>query len=79
MNRVGVHELEIWTSYRKKYGPLNHSRHIDIGSANVASIIARANGGKGSIEDYMIFGREPEPDIEVNEEQFIAMLEKRKK
>lgn len=72
-------EFILWSQYRAKYGPLNPVRMYDRGFAIVASQVNRSVGGKAVPNDFISYGKDVEPDIEVDEEGFIAAIGSRAK
>lgn len=67
-------ELNIWHLYRKKYGPMNPVRKYDQGHSLVASQINRAHGGQAKPIDFIMYGKEAEKQIEVDDNLFIEAL-----
>lgn len=67
-------EVNLWTTYRHKYGPLNPVRMYDHGAAIVASMISNVNGGKSKPLDFMPYGKETQEEIEMSQEEFISAL-----
>lgn len=51
-------ELNIWSAYRHKYGPMNDVRRFDGPAAIVASMVNNAHGGKAKPADLMPYGKE---------------------
>jgi hypothetical protein len=69
-------EVGLWFSYRHKYGPLSPVRKYDQGAALVCSQINRSNGGKAVPKDFMPYGKDPESDRELTEQDFMALVGK---
>lgn len=67
-------EVVLWCAYRSKFGPLNPIRKYDGGHAIVASVLANVNGLKKTPADFMPYGKEKEPDIEVDGSKFLELL-----
>lgn len=77
--RISVREFNVWIRYRTKYGPMNPVRRYDMGPAIVASMISRVNGRRASALDFLPYGKDPEPDVDVDEDGFLAALAGRAK
>lgn len=69
-----IKEVDLWTAYRHKYGPLNPVRMYDHGFAIVASMIANVNGGKSKPLDFMPYGKEIPEEKEMSSDEFISAL-----
>lgn len=63
-SEISSRELNIWSLYRNKYGPLNPVRMYDQGSALVSSQINNSHGGKAKPNDFIFYGKEPEPEMD---------------
>lgn len=70
-------ELNLWGSYRKKYGPFNPVRKYDAGAAVIAATINNVYGGKAKPLDFMPYGRDDaEEDDIVTPDEFMILLAK---
>lgn len=65
-SQLSSRELNIWSLYRNKYGPLNPVRMYDQGAALISSQINNAHGGKAKPNDFIFYGKEPEPELDTN-------------
>lgn len=64
---MGYSEYLLWCKYRKKYGPINPIRMYDRGPAIVATQINNAYRGKAKVEDFIAFGKEETPEVDISE------------
>jgi hypothetical protein len=64
---MGYNEYLLWCKYRNKYGPLNPVRLYDRSGAIIASQVNNAHGGKAKVEDFIVYGRDPEEEIDISE------------
>lgn len=72
--RMTFNEFITWILYRNKYGGMNPVRKYDMSGALICSVMGKLQGKKVSVEDFLAFGKEPEQEIEVDEDAFIAAL-----
>lgn len=63
---MSVPEFVSWVNYRQQRGPLNAMVRMDYGFAMLARLINNALGGKGKLEDYLLWFERPEeaPSLE---------------
>lgn len=73
-HRMTFNEFLTWSLYTQKYGSLNPVRKYDMGAAVICWVMSKLHGKKASIEDFLAFGKEPEQEVEVDEDAFIAAL-----
>lgn len=73
-NRMSEKEFHAWCAYRNKFGALNPIRRFDAGFALVCSVLANVNGIKKDPKDFIFYGKEPEPEIEVDSSKFLELL-----
>lgn len=71
---LSTRELDLWSRYRYKYGPLHPVRRYDTGPALIASMIINANGGKSKADDFLPYGKEIEEQIELSGDEFASLL-----
>lgn len=72
-NTVSSRELNLWSRYRAKNGPLDPIRKYDAGAALITSMIANTNGGKTKPRDFMPYSSDPDEKI-VGADEFVNLL-----
>lgn len=68
---MSMAEINVWTAYRKKYGPMNDVRRHDRPAALLAHIITSVYGGKAKIKDFLPFGVKEDENREATLDDFI--------
>ena len=61
--RLTHHEVLGWIAYREKYGTLDRNRRLERHFAMLTHLTSRVAGGKGTLQDYMVYSQQSEVGI----------------
>ena len=61
--RLTHHEVLGWIAYREKYGTLDRNRRLERHFAMLTHLTSRVAGGKGTLQDYMVYSQQIEVGI----------------
>lgn len=67
-----MREVRLWEAYIKKNGPMNDLRRYDRPAALIASILAKVNGNKIELKDFLPFHKEEEKVATI--EEIVALM-----